>query len=160
MDIVLIILAALFILLGIIGSIVPALPGPPLAYIGMLLMQFSSKVSFSIWFLVGWGIVVLIVLLLDNFLPLWTTKKFGGSKWGVTGSVVGLLVGFFFTPIGIILGTLLGAIIGELLYSRKFHLAFKAGLGAFIGFMLTIGLKLILCFVFLYFYIEQLILMC
>ena len=160
MDIVLIILAALFILLGIIGSIVPALPGPPLAYIGMLLMQFSSKVSFSIWFLVGWGIVVLIVLLLDNFLPLWTTKKFGGSKWGVTGSVVGLLVGFFFTPIGIILGTFLGAIIGELLYSRKFHLAFKAGLGAFAGFMLTIGVKLMLCFIFLYFYIEQLILMC
>ncbi len=157
MDIFLIILAALFIIAGIVGSVVPALPGPPLGYIGLLLMQFTQAIHFSAWFLMGWGIAVVVVLLIDNFLPMWTTKRFGGSKWGVTGSVIGMIAGLFIPPVGIILGTLIGAVVGELIYSRKFHIAIKAGFGAFVGFMLTIGIKLAMSFVFLYYYVVEII---
>ena len=157
MDLFLIILAGIFIIIGIVGSVIPGLPGPPLGYIGLLLLEFTNRIEFNLWFLIGWGIAVIIVLVLDNLLPMWSTRKFGGSKWGVTGSIIGMLVGLILPPVGIILGTLIGAVIGELIYSKKFHIALKAGFGAFIGFMLSVGLKLSLSFVFLYYYVYELI---
>lgn len=156
MEIFLFILSAVLIIVGIIGAVVPALPGPPLAYVGLLLLQFTDKVQFSTSFLVVWGIVVLAVAVLDYYLPIWTTKKVGGSKAGINGSIIGMVVGIIFTPIGMILGTLLGAIIGEMVGGASGDKALKSGLATFVGTMLSIGIKLIVCVSFLIYYIIEL----
>ena len=156
MEIFLFILSAVLIIVGIIGAVVPALPGPPLGYVGLLLLQFTDKVQFSTSFLVVWGIVVLAVVVLDYYLPIWTTKRIGGSKAGINGSIIGMVVGIIFTPIGMILGTLLGAIIGEIIGGASGDKALKSGLATFVGTMLSIGIKLIVCVSLLMYYIIEL----
>ena len=156
MDVLLFIVSVLLMLVGIIGSVVPALPGPPLSYVGLLLLQLTDKVQFSTSFLVVWGIVVLAVTILDYLLPIWTTKKVGGSKAGINGSIIGMVVGIIFTPIGMILGTLLGAIIGEIIGGASGDKALKSGLATFVGTMLSIGIKLIVCVSLLMYYIIEL----
>ena len=156
MDVLLFIVSALLMLVGIIGSVVPALPGPPLSYVGLLLLQLTDKAQFSTSFLVVWGIVVLAVVVLDYYLPIWTTKRIGGSKAGINGSIIGMVVGIIFTPIGMILGTLLGAIIGEIIGGTSGDKALKSGLATFVGTMLSIGIKLIVCVSLLMYYIIEL----
>ena len=156
MDVLLFIVSALLMLVGIIGSVVPALPGPPLSYVGLLLLQLTDKVQFSTSFLVVWGIVVLAVVVLDYYLPIWTTKRIGGSKASINGSIIGMVVGIIFTPIGMILGTLLGAIIGEIIGGASGDKALKSGLATFVGTMLSIGIKLIVCVSLLMYYIIEL----
>ena len=156
MEIFLFILSALLIIVGIIGAVVPALPGPPLGYVGLLLLQLTDKVQFSISFLIGWGIATLAVTILDFYLPIWTTKKIGGSKAGINGSIIGMIVGIIFTPIGMIFGTLLGAIVGELVGGASGDKAIRSGFATFIGTMLSIGIKLIICISFAIYFIFQL----
>ncbi len=156
MEWILITIAAILLIVSIIGSIIPALPGPPLAFVALLLLQFTNMFQFSIAFLVIWGIIVTIVTVLDFYLPVWATKKFGGSKSGVNGSIIGMIIGLFFTPIGIVLGTLLGAIIGELTTGADFGVALKSGLGTFIGTMFGMGIKLIVCSIFIIYFIAGL----
>ena len=146
----------MLIIVGIIGAVVPALPGPPLGYVGLLLLQLTDKVQFSISFLIGWGIATLAVTILDFYLPIWTTKKIGGSKAGINGSIIGMIVGIIFTPIGMILGTLLGAIVGELVGGASGDKAIRSGFATFIGTMLSIGIKLIICISFAIYFIFQL----
>jgi len=143
MDILLFILGGLFLLAGIIGAFVPVLPGPPLSYIGLLLFHFTDKMQFSTKFLVIWGIIAAAVTLADYVIPMWGTKKFGGTKMGVRGATVGLILGiFFFPPLGIIIGPFLGAMTGELIQnSEDFNKAIKSGFGSLLGFLLGTGLK-------------------
>lgn len=156
MEISLFILAALLIVLSIIGSVLPALPGPPCGYLGLLLLQATDKVQYSVTFLVVWAIIVLAVSVLDYYVPVITTKGFGGSSYAVKGSVVGMVIGMFFTPIGVILGTFLGAVIGEMLNHSGLLISLKSGFGAFVGTMLSTGIKLIVCVTFLIYYIVAL----
>ena len=156
MEIFLFIFSAVLSIVGIIGAVVPALPGPPLGYVGLLLLQLTDKVQFSISFLIGWGIATLAVTILDFYLPIWTTKKIGGSKAGINGSIIGMIVGIIFTPIGMILGTLLGAIVGELVGGASGDKAIRSGFATFIGTMLSIGIKLIICISFAIYFIFQL----
>lgn len=156
LDIILIIIAGLCILAGIVGSIVPALPGPPLSYVGILLVHFTSLAEYSTTFLVGWAIVIIAIQILDYFVPIWGTKKFGGSKYGAWGSTIGIVAGmFFFPPFGIIIFPFVGAVIGELLNNKDFASAIKAGFGAFLGFVAGTFMKLAVCLVLLFFYIKE-----
>lgn len=151
MDIFLIILAFIVLLMAIIGSVIPALPGVPLAYLSLWLGRWSGYTPFSdtfMWIMAG---VTLLVFLADYFLPPLILKKAGGSKAATWGSIIGMVVGILFTPIGMLLGMLLGAFIGELWYSRKTGgEALRAAVAAFIGFLVGTGLKLLLCFYILY----------
>ncbi len=156
MEIFLFVVAAILIVVGVIGSVAPALPGPPLGYIGLLLLQFTDKVQFSTTFLVVWGAVVIAVSVLDYLMPIWTTKRMGGSNYGVNGSIIGMVVGLFFTPIGIIMGTLLGAVIGEMMGGADFPNALKSGVATFVGTMLSMGLKLIVSVMFAIYFIFEL----
>ena len=154
MDIFLIVLAAIAILAAITGCFLPIIPGPPLGYIGILLLHATDMIHLPNNVLLWLLLATIIVQLSDYFLPIWFTKKFGGSKLGMIGSVIGLIVGLFFPPVGIIIGPIIGAIGGEYIHSRDFNQSIKSGLGSFVGFITTTGAKLILCFVFLYYFIK------
>lgn len=159
MDIVLIIVAGILVLAGFVGCIIPAIPGVPLSYTGILLLHFTSRIQFSTEFLLLWAAIVIAVQIADYYIPIWGTKRFGGGKAGSIGSALGVLGGLFFAPWGIIIGPFIGAIIGELLSGRTALEAIKAGFGSFIGFLLgTIG-KLIVSGFLIYYYIEALVTM-
>lgn len=144
MDIFLAILGGILILGGVVGSVLPVLPGPPIAWLGLLVLNFTKYADFSISFLVVMAVIMVVVTALDFLIPAWGTKKFGGSKAGVTGSALGLVVGLFFGPMGIILGPFIGAFLGELIANgTEFKIALKSATGSFIGFLLSTGLKLI-----------------
>jgi uncharacterized protein YqgC (DUF456 family) len=180
MDIVLIILGAICLLVGIIGCVAPVLPGVPLSYLGLLLLHWTERVQFSWQFLVIWAVVVVVIQVLDYFIPAWGTKKFGGSKWGVWGSTIGLLVGLFMGPMGIVIGPFVGAVVGELIYfnrhpqttmnpiepsltnaekNKNTHLnkALRAGFGSFIGLLTGTVLKLICCGMMVFYFVKELI---
>lgn len=157
MELFLIVLAGVFVAIGFLGSILPVLPGPPLSYVGLLVLQFTDKVQFSSNFLILWAVVVILIQVLDAFIPIWGTQKFGGSKRGMWGSTIGIVVGMFFGPIGIILGPFVGAYIGELSANKNKDEALKAAFGAFLGFVVGTISKLIVAGFLLYYYIEALV---
>lgn len=158
MDYVLIILGILLMLGGILGSVLPMLPGPPLSFIGLLLLHFTSKYQFSTKFLVIWAIVTALIILADYLIPIWGTKKFGGSKRGVWGSIFGLLAGlFFFPPFGIIIGPFIGAVAGELTAGKDTGTALKSGFGSFIGFVISTLLKLTASGLMAWYFAKELI---
>jgi len=116
MEIALVVIAFIFLVVGFLGSIIPALPGPPLSFIGLLILQRSGYGGFSPAFLWIWAAITIAVTVMDNILPAIMTKKFGGSKMAVNGSIIGIFAGMFvYPPIGILVGPFLGALIGELL---------------------------------------------
>ena len=176
MDIFLIVLGAICLLLGLIGCVVPVLPGVPLSYVGLLLLHWTERVQFSWQFLVIWAVITIVIQVLDFVIPAWGTKKFGGSKWGAWGTTIGLLVGLFMGPLGIVAGPFVGAVVGELLYFNRhpqhtatssattptipqsnFNRALRAGFGSFLGFLTGTLLKCICCGVMIAYFVMELI---
>lgn len=158
MGILLIVSAFLILLLGIIGSIVPAVPGLVFAYLSLWMAKWSGFAEFSSNFMWIMLIIGMVIFVLDYFLPPLIVKKAGGSKYATWGSVIGMLIGIVFTSIGMIAGMFLGAFIGELIYTEKSaEASLKAALGAFVGFLLGTGMKLLYCFYILYKIIVALI---
>lgn len=145
MDVFLLIIAFILMLIGIIGCIVPGLPGTPIAYIGLWIAQATEQVDFSWQFLLIWGVVTIVVSILDYVVPAWGTKRFGGTRYGVWGSTIGVFVGLFFGALGVILGPLVGAVIGEMISGKAFEEAVKAGWGSFVGILFGTIIKLICC---------------
>ena len=144
-------LSGLLILLGFAGVVLPAIPGAPLALVGLLIFKlFSGDCGFGWEVIIIAGVFVLIGAILDYVLPISLTKKFGGSKYGVLGAIIGLIVGLFFPPIGFVVGPFLGAFLAELAFASKdMKGALKAAIGSFVGFLITTGYDLILCLIFL-----------
>lgn len=158
MDYFLIIVGILFALTGILGCFLPFLPGPPLNYIALLLLHFTSTHQFTTKFLVIWAIVSAIVVLIDYLIPIWGTKKLGGSKQGVLGSVIGLIAGLFiFPPFGIIIFPFAGAVVGELIAGKDTGSALKAGFGSFAGFLAGTILKLIVSGMMTWYFFSKII---
>ncbi len=150
MDILLIVLGILCLVGGLAGCVLPMLPGPPLAYAGMLLLHFTDRVQFTPTQLLVWLVLVAVVQALDYFVPLLGTKYSGGSKWGTRGCLVGTVIGLFFMPWGLIVGPFAGAFIGELLGGRETVQALKSGLGSLLGFLFGTVVKCILCGYFIW----------
>lgn len=157
MEIALYIISGILILGGLVGCILPALPGLPVSYAGILVLHFSDRVQFTTKELVFLTAIMIIAQVLDYILPAWLTKKVGGSRLGTIGSIVGLIVGFFFQPFGLILGPFLGAIVGELMNGEGTKTALKSGMGSFLGFLLTTGLKLCVCGIYIWYFIKSFI---
>lgn len=149
MDILLSIIALLLLIAGIAGCVLPVLPGPPLAYGGLLLLHITERVEFSPSQLLGWLAIVIVLQVLDYVTPILGSKYSGGTEYGNRGCLAGTILGLFFMPWGIILGPFLGAVAGELLGGRDMAHAVRAGFGSLIGFMLGTLLKIIVCFYFL-----------
>lgn len=150
-----IILGIVLVLVGIGGSLLPLLPGPPIAYVGLLLQQLRSDPPFTTQFLLIWAGIVIVTLVLDYLIPIWGTKRFGGSKYGMWGCTLGFLAAFWLGPWGIIIGPFAGAFIGEMIAKKDSHQAFKAAMGAFVGFLFGSLLKLVACFMMLYYIITS-----
>ena len=163
MTYVLIIAAVILALIGIVGAVVPGIAGTPFSFLALLVLSFVKGISYSTEFLVIMGIIGAIVFALDYVVPVWGTKKLGGTKAGVRGSTIGLFLGLFVTfvfPIGfiaILLGPFIGAYVGEKSAGTDDHLALKAAFGSFVGFLFGTGIKVIYACVCIYFIVKDLI---
>lgn len=143
---------------GLAGCIIPLLPGPPLSYIGLVIIQFALNEPFTYRFMAIWLLVTIAVTLLDYYVPIWGTKKFGGSRSGIWGATLGLLIGIFFLPpLGMIAGPFFGAVIGEMFSGRDSATAFRAGMGFFIGFLAGTIMKLAVSFIMAFYFFKAII---
>ncbi|MCL2209025.1 MAG: DUF456 domain-containing protein [Treponema sp.] len=142
------------------GAVLPGLPGPPLSFIGLILLKWSGYGNFSNVFLWIWAGITIIVTVMDYILPALMAKKFGGSKAASIGSMVGLVAGIFlFPPWGMILGPFIGALAGELIHSRKSgKKALVVAFGTFLAFIVGSGAKLIAGSVMLFYGIRAMFL--
>jgi len=156
MEIVLIVLAFVLLVAGILGAFLPILPGPPLSFIGLLVMKWSGYGNFSPVFLWIWAGITVAVTVMDYFLPSIMAKRFGGSRAAAIGSFLGLVAGIFlFPPWGMIIGPFVGALVGELFHSRTDgKKAVKVALGAFLAFIVGSGAKLIASSVMFFYAIK------
>jgi uncharacterized protein len=156
-----IILGLILIILGYLGSVLPALPGVPLALISVWLVHLTGTYQYAWYVLASITIMALGVSLVDYVLPIWGTKKYGGSKYGVRGSTIGLVVGVLlsvFVPaigmLGLLLGPFVGAFVGEKYAKADNKVAFRSAIGSFMGFVAgTLGkifATTIITLVFLY----------
>ncbi|MEP2670780.1 MAG: DUF456 domain-containing protein [Cyclobacteriaceae bacterium] len=157
MDIVWTVFGGMLMLAGIIGCLLPFLPGPPLSFLGLLLLQIKETAPFTTKFLIIWAVIVIAITVMDYLVPIYGTKRFGGTKYGLWGCAIGLVAGFWFGPIGIIAGPFLGALLGEWLGNRDSDQAFRAAIGSFVGFLFGTVLKLMASGVMTYYFIVSLL---
>ena len=160
MDILLLFFGFVLLLLGILGSFLPVLPGPPVSWVGLLLLILTKAVPDDWWFLAITGAVALLVFAMDYLIPAMGTKKFGGSRAGMIGTTLGLVVAIVFPILGIfgiIIWPFIGALIGEIINKADKKTALKAAFGSFIGFLTGTFLKFVVSIVFLGLFISKVI---
>ncbi|MAJ37856.1 MAG: hypothetical protein CMC19_08050 [Flavobacteriaceae bacterium] len=158
MDILLLLLGFIFMIVGILGSFLPIIPGPPLSWLGLLLLYLTEGIENDWWFLGITFVIAIAILVLDYAIPAIGTKKFGGSKGGVIGSVTGLIVAVAFPVIGIfgiVIWPFIGALTGEIIAGTKKDKAFKAAIGSFIGFLTGTFLKFALSISYLVLFVLK-----
>ena len=152
MDFVCCIIWIILSVTGIAGSILPWLPWPQLWYVAILLAQFLMDKPFSWWFVIIWWFLVIVLMLADYYLPILWTKKFWWTKWWNWWCIIGMVLGMFFWPAGLILWPFAWALAGEFLRKNDLKKAIKPAFWAFIGFVSWIMLKLVVSIVlFVYF---------
>ena len=157
MDILLLVVATICMGLGLAGALLPILPGPILSYIGLILLHLSKFALFSNTFLIAYGVVALLIFLLDMFIPVGVTKAFGASNYGTWGAGIGVVAGIFLLPpIGIVLFPFTGALAGELIGGKTLQKSFKGALGSFFGFVLGVVINFAVCLVMAYYFVEAL----
>lgn len=158
MDLILVIIGGLLMVLGIVGSFLPILPGPLTSWVGLLVLHFTEAIPTNWTFLIITLIIAVAIWVLDYFIPAIGTKKFGGSKYGVVGTTIGLFVGLF-SPIpgGIIIGPFAGALVGELINDNDSKKALKAAFGSFLGFLTSTLLKFIVALIFFGLFLSEVI---
>ncbi len=155
----LIVLGIIFIIIGIIGCIIPGVAGPPFSFLALICLSIARKWEpFSVRLLIILGVLTVVVQALDYLLPAVGAKKFGATKYGFWGAIIGMLLGLIFVPpLGIIIGAFLGAIFGEVIAGKEASKALKAGWGVFVGVMVGMLLKLILAGVMTYYFLKALL---
>ena len=136
--------------LGILGCIIPALPGPFISWLSLFLFFLLPEHELGTTILVVTGVFMALVTALDYIVPVLGAKKFGSSREGVIGGMIGIVVGLFvFPPFGIILGPLVGTVIGDIIAGGTFTKALNSGVGSLLGFIVGTSIKLIYCIVVL-----------
>jgi uncharacterized protein YqgC (DUF456 family) len=164
MDIFLSVLAVLILLLGFLGCLLPVLPGPPLGFVAIIVLQFTKYADLAPSTLIFLGVLAVVVQVLDFIVPAWGTKKFGGSKYGTWGSMIGLIAGLFVIPavgpfgiITILGGPFVGALIGEKIAGKDSNTATRAAFGSFIGFLAGTFMKLVSVGIMAFFFTRELV---
>ncbi len=154
MDYLLFVLAIVVIIIGFIGDIIPGIPGTPVSYLALLLVHWTDRVSYSPQFLLVTGLICVVITVLDYIVPVWGTKKFGGTKAGARGSTIGLIVSILVLPalgivigpfgiIGLLGGPFVGAYIGEKSAGAQDNMAWRSAFGSFIGFLTGTLMKVV-----------------
>ena len=156
MDLLLLFSGILLALLGVAGSFLPVIPGPITSWFGLLLIHFTYWVPMDKSFLIVTFAIALGVFLLDYIIPMLGTKQFGGTKSGMIGSTIGLVIGLLFLgPLGVLIGPFLGAFAGELSQNpRDKKMALKSAVGSLIGFLTGVFLKFSVSLVYVFFFVS------
>lgn len=150
MDIILTLIASLFIVLGIIGSFIPVLPGPLTSWLGLLILHLTDAIPINKSFLIITLIIAILIWFLDYIIPAIGTKRFGRTKSGMVGTSIGLIIGLIAPiPGGIIIGPFVGAFVGEFMYNNDSQKALKAAFGSFMGFLTSTFIKFIIAIIYL-----------
>lgn len=142
------IIAVALAVAGIVGSVMPVLPGPPLGWIAMLCVFFCNGTNASgdpmtLTSLLIWLAITIVITILDYIVPSYMTKVAGGHKAASRGALIGMILGIFFTPVGMILGSLIGAFVGEFAFENSgAKESLKATIGTFLGFVCGTLMKL------------------
>jgi hypothetical protein len=156
MDILLVFAASIFIVLGIIGSFLPVLPGPLTSWVGLLILHLTDAIPMNWTFLIITLVFAIFIWFLDYIIPAIGTKRFGGSKYGMIGTSLGLIVGLLSPiPFGIIIGPFAGALIGEMINKSDSKTALKAAFGSFLGFLTSTFIKFIVAIIYLGLFIAK-----
>lgn len=151
MNTFLIVIAFLCLVIGVIGSVAPGLPGPPVSWVGLLLASLSTIAPSSATMLIVEAVIAAIITVLDYVVPSMSTKRFGGSKYGIWGCNIGLVVSLFGLPfgpqglLGVVFWPFIGAFVGEYLKMRDMRPSLRAAFGAFIGFLSGTLMKVVYC---------------
>lgn len=157
MDFLIITLAGALVILGLLGSFLPLLPGIPLSWTGLLLLHFSSNVPMDYMFLGVTLLVSIIIFVLQYAIPALGTKLLGGSKSGMIGATAGLIAGIFIPiPFAIVIVPFIGAYIGEIIGKADSSTAFRAATGSFVGLLTSSFIEFIATCVFLVLFFYKL----
>lgn len=168
MDYILMTAAIVVIIVGFIGDIIPGIPGTPVSYFALLLLHWTDRITYSTHFLAITGVICAVITILDYVVPVWGTKKFGGTKAGTRGSTIGLIIGILVLPalgivmgpfglIGILGGPFVGAYIGEKMGGTPDDIAWRSAFGSFIGFVAGTFMKIAYTLVIGYFVVKDII---
>lgn len=157
MEYFLLLTGFVLMIVGLLGSVLPVLPGPPVSWVGLLLLYLTKAVPDNYWVLGITLVIAIIVGILDYVIPAKGTKRFGGSSYGVWGTNIGLVVGLIAPiPLGVVIGPFVGALVGELLYDSTDHKrAVKAATGSFVGFLASTFVKFFVCVIYLGLFIVK-----
>jgi uncharacterized protein YqgC (DUF456 family) len=152
-----IILGLILALIGLIGCVLPVIPGPVLSFVSLIILSFAKDWEpFSAVFLIIMAALMILVSVLDYIVPAIGAKKSGASKAGIWLSVIGMIMGiFFFPPWGIFIGAFMGGVMGEILSGQNGKEALKVGWGIFLGNMISIGFKLAYASMVIFFYVKE-----
>ena len=156
MSVVLLSVAIVLMVAGLVGCVIPIVPGPAFAYCGLLCMIPTSKAP-STLAIAAFGVAALVVTVLDYVVPALGAKRFKCSKYGTWGCAIGTFIGMFFFPLGILLGPFCGAVVGELLARKRAAEAIWGGFGAFLGFLSGVLMKIVFCAATIFFYFRSLL---
>jgi len=159
LEVVLIAIGLILALAGMIGCILPVIPGPILSFSALLLLSWTKNWQiFKPSFLIIMGAVAAFLMAFDYIAPAMGAKKYGASKSGLWGSAIGMIIGIFFIPPwGLVVGAFIGALVGELAAGKSGRKALRAGWGILIGTVFGIGLKLAFTAVILFYYIKEMV---
>jgi uncharacterized protein YqgC (DUF456 family) len=153
----LIILGLVVALIGLLGCVLPLIPGPPLSFLSLIILSYAKGWEpFRLAFLLVMAGMTIAVTISEYILPIGGAKRYGASKGGIWLSIAGMILGFFlFPPWGMVIGAVGGAFIGEILAGRRAKEALRASWGVVLGNLLVIGLKIALCGIMLFFYVKE-----
>ena len=141
LNVILIVFAVVCLLAGLAGAVIPGLPGPPLGWVGLLLLSLSNAAECSTTCLVVTAVAAVVITVLDYVIPSLSTKRFGGSKYSVWGCNIGLVVAILGLPfgpqgvIGLLFWPFVGAFVGELIAKKPTDEALRAAFGSLLGFL-------------------------
>ena len=154
MDIFLLIISFTLMIIGIIGSIVPVLPGPLSSWVGLFIFSNIIGVEVSGKLIIICLIIAIGIFILDYIIPIYTSKRFGASRYGIIGASIGIILGLFFAPFGIFIGALIGSITVEMILNNNFKKSLKSAFGVFLGFIISGFTKSLITIIFLVLYIK------
>jgi len=156
MDLILMLVGGILMMVGILGSFLPVLPGVPVSWLGLLVLHLAPSIPMNYWLLGITLVIAILIYALNLLIPAMGTKRFGGSKFGMIGATIGLIVGLIAPiPFGVLIGPFLGAFIGEIINKSNSKSALKAAFGSFIGFLASSFMEFVIASGFLILYIYK-----